>query len=55
MDVLSCKTPEMVEKEIWVYLLVYNIIRILMAQAALQAGRLPNTSSFKHCAQLWLA
>ena len=26
-----------------------------MAQAALQAGRLPNTLSFKHCAQLWLA
>jgi len=45
----------MVEKEIWVYLLAYNIIRVLMAQAALQAGRLPNTLSFKHCAQLWLA
>jgi len=55
MDVLSCKTPEMVEKEIWVYLLAYNIIRVLMAQAALQAGRLPNTLSFKYCAQLWLA
>jgi hypothetical protein len=33
----------MVEKEIWVYLMAYNLIRILMAQAALQAGRLPNT------------
>ena len=55
MDVLSCKTPEMVEKEIWVYLLAYNLIRILMAQAAFQAARLPNTLSFKHCAQLWLA
>lgn len=55
MDVLSCKTPEMVEKEIWVYLMAYNLIRILMAQAALHAGRLPNTMSFKHCAQLWLA
>jgi len=53
--VLSCKTPEMVEKEIWVYLMAYNLIRILMAQAALHAGRLPNTMSFKHCAQLWLA
>ena len=55
MDVLSCKTPEMVEKEIWVYLMAYNLIRILMAQAALQSSRLPNTLSFKHCAQLWLA
>ena len=26
-----------------------------MAQAAIQADRLPNTLSFKHCAQLWLA
>ena len=54
MDVLSCKTPEMVEKEIWVYLMAYNLIRILMAQAALQSSRLPNTLSSKHCAQLWL-
>lgn len=35
MDVLSCKTPDMIEKEIWIYLLVYNLIRSLMAQAAL--------------------
>ena len=55
MDVLSCRTPEMIGKEIWVYLLAYNLIRILMAQAAIQADRLPNTLSFKHCAQLWLA
>lgn len=55
MDVLSCKTPEMVEKEIWVYLLAYNVIRILMAQSALQAGCLPNELSFKHSLQLWLA
>lgn len=55
MDVLSCKTPEMVEKEIWVYLLAYNMIRILMAQAALQAGCSPNQLSFKHSVQLWLA
>ncbi len=27
MDVLRCKTPEMVEKEIWMHLLVYNLIR----------------------------
>lgn len=55
MDVLSCHTPEMVGKEIWVYLLAYNLIRTLMAQAALQVGCLPNELSFKHSIQLWLA
>jgi len=55
MDVLSCHTPKMIEKEIWVCLLAYNLIRILMAQAALQAGYLPNELSFKHSIQLWQA
>ena len=34
MDVLRCKTPEMVRKELWMHLLVYNLIREVMAQAA---------------------
>ena len=34
MDVLRCKTPEMVEKEIWMHLLAYNLIRGVMAKAA---------------------
>lgn len=55
MDVLSCRTPEMIQKEIWVYLLAYNLIRTLMAQAAVQAGCLPTELSFKHSIQLWLA
>ncbi len=59
MDVLSCRTPEMIKKEIWVYLLAYNLIRTLMAQAAVQAavqaGCLPTELSFKHNIQLWLA
>lgn len=54
MDMLSCKTPEMVEKEIWVYLLAYNLIRLMMAQSALLADITPRTISFKHCLQLWL-
>ncbi len=37
MEALSCKTPQMCEKELWVYLLAYNLIRWLMAEAALQA------------------
>jgi hypothetical protein len=34
MDVLRCLTPQMVQKELWVYLLAYNLIRLLMAEAA---------------------
>src|SRR5690606_28295289 len=34
MEVLRCMTPAMVEKELWVHLLAYNLIRVLMAQAA---------------------
>ena len=55
MDTLSCKTPEMTEKEIWIYFLAYNLIRLLMAQSALLADLLPRQLSFKHSMQLWLA
>ena len=54
MNILSCKTPDMVIKEIWVYLLAYNLIRLLMAQSALLADIIPRTISFKHCLQLWV-
>jgi hypothetical protein len=54
LGVLSCKTPEMVKKEIWVYLLAYNLIRLMMAQSARLADITPRTMSFKHCLQLWL-
>jgi IS4 transposase len=35
MDTLRCKSPEMAIKELWVYLLAYNLIRLLMAQAGM--------------------
>jgi hypothetical protein len=54
MEMLSCRSPEMAEKEIWVYLLAYNLIRLLMAQAALLADILPRQLSFKHTLQLWV-
>ena len=54
MNVLSCKTPDMAVKEIWVYLLAYNLIRLMMAQSALLADIRPRNISFKHCLQLWL-
>ncbi len=43
------------EKELWVYLLAYNLIRLVMAQSALVADVLPWALSFKHTLQLWLA
>ncbi len=55
LEMLSCKSPAMAEKEIWVYLLAYNLIRLMMAQAALLADRLPRELSFKHTLQLWMA
>ena len=55
METLSCKTPEMSEKEIWIYFLAYNLIRLLMAQSALLADIVPRQISFKHTLQLWLA
>lgn len=54
MDVLSCNTAQMNEKELWVHLLAYNVVRLLMAQAALNAHVLPRDISFKHTMQLWV-
>jgi hypothetical protein len=47
MDILRCKSPEMLRKEIWAHLLVYNLVRKVMAQAAVAAGINPRTISFK--------
>ena len=54
MNILSCKTPDMALKEIWVYLLAYNLLRLIIAQSALLVDVLPRCISFKHCLQLWL-
>ena len=55
MDALSCLTPGMAEKEIWVYLLAYNLIRLIMIESALLCDIIPRQLSFKHTSQLWLA
>ena len=54
MNILACKSPAMAVKEIWVYLLAYNLIRLMMAQSALPADLSPRQLSFKHCLQLWV-
>jgi hypothetical protein len=52
MDLLRCKTPELVRKEIWTHVLAYNLIRTIMAQAARQHGIPPRTVSFKATIQI---
>ena len=47
MDILRCKSPELVRKEIWTHILAYNLIRTIMAQAATKHEILPRTISFK--------
>lgn len=46
LDVLSCKTAEMVRRELWTGLLAYNLIRQTMLEAALAAGQSPRHLSF---------
>jgi hypothetical protein len=52
MDVLRCKTPELVRKEVWTHVLAYNLIRTVMAQAASQNGITPRSISFKATLQV---
>ena len=47
MDLLRTRTPEMVYREIWAYLLAYNLIRTLMWDAAERKRLQPLRLSFK--------
>lgn len=47
MDILRCKTPDMVRKEIMMHLIVYNCIRCLMWEAADKCGVRVRRISFK--------
>ena len=51
MDILRCKTPEMVRKEIWAHLLAYNLLRTVMAVAANENDVEPRRISFKGAKQ----
>jgi hypothetical protein len=51
MDILRCKTPELVRKEIWTHILAYNLIRTIIAQAANKHHIEPRTISFKGAVQ----
>ncbi len=51
MDVLRCKTPELVRKELWAHILAYNLIRTILAQAATKHHLEPRSISFKGAIQ----
>jgi hypothetical protein len=51
MDILRCKTPELVRKEMWTHILAYNLVRTVMAQAASKHGIDPRSISFKGAMQ----
>ena len=46
MEILRCKSAQMVQKEVGAFFLAYNLIRAAMAQAAACAKRLPRQLSF---------
>ena len=52
MDMLSCKSPGMVKKELGVHFIAYNIIRIIMVEACAKHGAEPWKISFKGAVQL---
>lgn len=51
MDILRCKSPDMIQKEILMHFIVYNCIRFLMLKAAGQKGVSPRNISFKASVQ----
>jgi Transposase DDE domain len=51
MDILRCKTPAMVRKEIWAHLLAYNLRRTVLAVAASANDVEPRAISFQGAKQ----
>lgn len=51
MDVLRCKTPEMVEKEVVMHIIAYNLIRATMIEAARATRKPLERISFKGACQ----
>jgi hypothetical protein len=55
MDILSCKTPEMITKEVWTYILAYNLVRQLISRAAEKHNVEPRHISFTGAIQTFVA
>lgn len=52
MEMLRCKSPQMIKKEMAVHLLAYNLIRAHLARAALLYHKIPRQLSFKTAVQV---
>jgi hypothetical protein len=52
MNVLRCKTPSMVRKEIWVHMLANNLLRSLMSATAIRHDLTPRQLSFRGTQQM---
>lgn len=55
LDHLRCKTPEMIQRELWVTLLAYNLIRKVIATSAQVYGKQPRRLGFTLACQAVLA
>lgn len=55
LDHLRCKSPSMVVRELWVTLLAYDLIRSVIASAAVTHRKQPRQISFTHACQTVLA
>jgi len=51
MDILRCKTPEMIGKEILMHMIVYNCVRRMIYESAAQQDTAFERISFKACLQ----
>lgn len=54
MDILHCKTVDGVMKELWMFVLVYNLVRLVMLEAAHRQHVAPHRISFVDALR-WLA
>lgn len=52
MEMLRCKSADMIKKEIAVHLLAYNLIRVNLVQAAYLHDKIPRELSFRATVQL---
>ena len=53
LEYLKCKSPNMVEKEIWAHFIVYNLVRRTMLTSSKKAGIQPREISFKLALQIY--
>lgn len=52
MDVLRCKSAEMIRKEIWMYFYAYNLVRTIIMDASKVNKKHPREYSFKAALQM---